>query len=83
MSEPQSRQSHVDRAEDDRQMKPTWPDRSGVEDRKPTILPEKWHVRMPAHHGVRPLRPRHRRDLRPQLGTVDADVNQQHPEQRL
>src|SRR3954471_4346046 len=56
MREPQSRQSHVDRAEDDGQVKPTWADRSGVEDRKPTIPPEKWHVRVPAHHGLRSLR---------------------------
>jgi hypothetical protein len=83
MSEPQSRQSHVDDAEDDRQVKPTWPDRSGVEDRKPTIPPEKWHVRVPAHHGLRALRTCHRRDLRAQLDAMNTDVNQKHAQQRL
>jgi hypothetical protein len=36
-----------------------------------------------AHHGLRSLRTRHRRDLRAQLGTINADVNQKHPQQRL
>ena len=45
--------------------------------------PDERHVRVPAHHGLRPVRARHRRDLRAQLGAVNADVNHEDPQQRL
>ena len=83
MSESQSRRTHVDGSEDDGQVKAARSDRSGIEDGEATVAPEKWYVRMPAHHGLRRLRASHRRDLRAELGAVNADVNQKHPQQRL
>ena len=56
---------------------------SRVEDRDATVAPDEWHVRVPAHHDLRCLRTCHRRDLRAQLGAMNADVDQKHSQHRL